>query len=147
MAKCSGKHSAESSESVSQITKTISKKSKSSAQSSEDSDSEDDEFYEIEAVRDHRIIKHVNSTAVELLVKWKGYDEKDNTWQSFISFAQDSPEMIKNYLCKLTKKIEMRDEPKEEEEEEDSTKSEKVVSQNKDERQYSTEEVQRLLKD
>ncbi|SJX63530.1 uncharacterized protein SRS1_14286 [Sporisorium reilianum f. sp. reilianum] len=53
----------------------------------EDEDEDDDDSvqaedeYEVEAIRTHRPLKGAESWNMEYRIKWKGYDEADNTWE------------------------------------------------------------------
>ena len=62
------------------------------------------DYYEVEAILEHKIQRAKGGKRdLEVHVKWKGYEE--TTWESFISFAQDSPEVVKRYFCNLDKKL------------------------------------------
>ncbi|EPQ25832.1 uncharacterized protein PFL1_06507 [Pseudozyma flocculosa PF-1] len=50
------------------------------ADDDEDDDDEEAEEYEIEAIREHREDTS-NPGYLEYLIKWKGYPERDNTWE------------------------------------------------------------------
>lgn len=54
------------------------------------------DFYEVEKIINHRI--DFRKRDLKFLVKWKGYDEEDSTWESFGDFARDAPELVQDYL-------------------------------------------------
>jgi hypothetical protein len=62
-------------------------------------------YYEVEAVRNHRVVKEGKSNQIELLIKWKDYDDEENTWEQFKGFARDSPESLQRYLVAIDKKL------------------------------------------
>lgn len=46
----------------------------------------------MEKILEHRIIKRASRKQIQLKVKWKGYTE--TTWEKFLVFARDSPELV-----------------------------------------------------
>ncbi|KAN0065103.1 hypothetical protein ACQY0O_001599 [Thecaphora frezii] len=64
----------------------------------DDDEEEEAEEYEIEAIRDHREDKS-NPGYLEYLIKWKGYPEKDNTWEPEEN-AANSQQIIDAYWKK-----------------------------------------------
>ena len=54
------------------------------------------EFYEVEKIINHRI--DFRRAERKFMVKWKGYDEDDSTWETFRDFARDAPELVQDYL-------------------------------------------------
>jgi len=46
----------------------------------------------VESIKDHRI--DFKEGLIEFLVKWKDYDDTDNTWESFYMFSQDQPDLV-----------------------------------------------------
>jgi hypothetical protein len=63
-----------------------------------------EEYYEIEGVVDHRVEKEsARKNKLMLKVKWQGYQE--TTWESFKTFAKDSPESLQKYIISLDKRI------------------------------------------
>jgi hypothetical protein len=59
-----------------------------------DESSIEEEYYEVEDIRDHR----GEEGHREYLTKWKGYSEKDNTWQKASDFTD--PTIIQRYWNK-----------------------------------------------
>ena len=52
-----------------------------------------EEYYEVEAIKEHAWVKvKGGKREMEVHVVWKGYEE--TTWESFSTFAQDSPEVV-----------------------------------------------------
>ena len=66
-------------------------------------------FYEVEEIEDHR----VNQGKLEYLVKWKGYDRSENTWEREDNFVET--ECLDDYWNKLTRNeslnVEVESEP------------------------------------
>ena len=60
--------------------------------------------FEVEAVLDHRP-GNTNSreTAKEYLVKWKGYDACNNTWEDAVQVHSDVSEMVDEYWTRKSK--------------------------------------------
>ena len=59
-----------------------------------------EEEYEVEAIRDYRIHRGKE----QFFVKWKGYEEKDNSWENVSNLFCDI--LIKKYLKENKDKIE-----------------------------------------
>jgi hypothetical protein len=59
-----------------------------------DESSIEEEYYEVEGIRDHR----GEEGHREYLIKWKGYSEKENTWQKASDFTD--PTIIQRYWNK-----------------------------------------------
>ena len=53
-------------------------------------------FYEVERILSHKIDLRKNE--LMFLIKWKGYSDKDATWEQFESFAKDTPSLVKSYI-------------------------------------------------
>ena len=67
-------------------------------------DLKEPDYYEVEAILEHKVIhmSKYKKRDMEVHVKWKGYEE--TTWESFITFAQDSPEVVQRYFFMLDNK-------------------------------------------
>ena len=57
----------------------------------------DRDFYEVEAILRHRGNPRKKST-MQFLVKWQGYDESANTWQSLKDLAGNA--VLEEYVQK-----------------------------------------------
>lgn len=66
--------------------------------SQQGSDEESDPEYEVDYIQGHKISK--TGDEIEFWVKWKGYDDTDNTWESFEFFANDAPDMAAKYVIR-----------------------------------------------
>ena len=50
----------------------------------------------MEKIINHRI--DFRKRDMKFLVKWKGYDEEESTWESFNDFSKDAPELVMDYI-------------------------------------------------
>lgn len=66
-------------------------------------DNEPNEFYEVEAIRDKRILAHGE---LEYKIKWSGYGEPENTWEP-ISNLQSCIKMVHDFDEHYDKKKKM----------------------------------------
>jgi IS30 family transposase len=87
----------------------------------------EDEVYEVDEIRDHRGPPMTR----EYLVKWKGYGERENTWEPASSF--NNPLTIKKYWTKLREYQDLENKRKEELLNKSNTKSKHkpVILENK----------------
>ena len=56
------------------------------------------EYYQVEAVLDHRIRGRGRNKHVQYLVKWKGYPESDNSWEPADNLTSDLIQSYRNSL-------------------------------------------------
>jgi len=70
------------------------KRSRESSSSSEESENE----FQVEAIVD----KRVKGKTIQYLLKWKGYSDADNTWESKTNL--NCPELVKAFEDSLKKK-------------------------------------------
>jgi len=93
--------------------KTLSRSNSSSSSSSDpnQNNSKDEQFFRIEHIVNHRdkeptydpVLKRVVKRR-EYLIKWLGYEEKDNSWEPYENMIVDSPKTILNYEKNLKEK-------------------------------------------
>jgi hypothetical protein len=55
------------------------------------------EEHEVEAIRNHKMAKWKGKMYKQYLVKWKGYDEHENTWEWEDTLMQHSKELVEEY--------------------------------------------------
>jgi|GEM_PF-2679083 len=65
-------------------------------------------LFEVEAVLDSRFNENSNSR-YELLVRWKGFEEFDNSWEPFEILYEDVPQLVLKYLRKARKTSDVAD--------------------------------------
>lgn len=61
------------------------------------------EWYEVERVVSHRL--SADDGSVELLVKWKTYSAKHNTWEPLEDFYKDVQTLVDKYFSKVGLKV------------------------------------------
>ena len=55
-----------------------------------------DTLVEVEAIKDHRFNK--DTKREELLIKWRGFDDSENTWEPLDIMKEDMPQEVNKYL-------------------------------------------------
>lgn len=61
------------------------------------------EWYQVERIVAHRVLKE--DKTVELLVKWKNYSSKQNTWEPLDDFYKDVGSLVDRYFRKHGLKV------------------------------------------
>ncbi len=60
------------------------------------------ENYAVDFFIDHRVSKKKNSGGFELKARWKGFTEREDTWEPITNQAEDNPAVFMKYLQKIT---------------------------------------------
>ena len=60
------------------------------------------ENYAVDFFCNHRVSKKKNTGGFELKARWKGFTEREDTWEPITNQAEDNPAVFMKYLQKIT---------------------------------------------
>ena len=74
-------------------------------QGKKNQETEEVKKFEVEAVLDHWPENTDSRSVKEYLIKWKGYDACDNTWENAVQVHSDVSEMVDEYWARKSKNL------------------------------------------
>ena len=108
----------------------------------EEATEEEEKEYEVEAILKHR----QKGRKKEYLIKWVGYDDKDNTWEPEDHLAH-LPEMLKSYWENYNSKKEKEKEEKREKQKQKEKEKKEAKKETKTAKKEKTSKNQEIKRD
>ena len=62
------------------------------------------ENYSVQKYVSHKVSQKKNTGGFELLTRWKGFGESDDTYEPLLNQLEDNPAIVKSYIMTIEKK-------------------------------------------